>query len=116
MIPGLIEVVQNTDEVVPGQIVDLLTGQPENITGHTIHLTVKHHEFDRDPPLLLKTTAAGGGIVVTAPTTGNLEFRFAANDTKNLAGDYFYEVARIDAGNRKRIEAGRFRVLSSITA
>jgi hypothetical protein len=116
MIPGLIEVVQNTDEVVPGQVVDLLTGEPEDITDQTIHLTVKPHEYDRGPALLLKTTDTNGGIVKTDATAGKLEFRFAPADTKNLAGDYFYEVTRLDAGNRKRIEAGRFRVLPAITA
>lgn len=116
MTPGLIELVQNTDAVVPCQVVDLLTGDPEDITGYTIRLTVKRTEYDPGPPLLVKTTDPGGGIVITAPTTGNLEFRFAAADTMALYGDFFYEVTRTDTGNRERIEAGRFRVLKTITA
>ncbi len=114
MIPRVIEIVQRTDRTIEGQIVDTQYGQPIDITGYAIQLTVKRDRYDPLPPLLTKSTATGG-ISITDPTNGKLSISFAAADTADLAGDYAYEIARTDTGNRERIEYGRFRVLKSLT-
>lgn len=115
MLPSVIEIVQNTDRTIEGQVTDTQDGKPLDITGWTIQLTVKRHRHDPEAPLLIKSTATGGGITVTDAASGKLEIKFDATDTANLAGDYAHEVTRTDAGNRERIEYGRFRVLKSMT-
>jgi hypothetical protein len=36
MFPGLIEIVQNTDLTIEGQVIDVSTGEPIDLTGFTV--------------------------------------------------------------------------------
>jgi len=113
--PSLIEIVQQTDLTIQGQVVDTSTNQPVDITGCTLELAVWQTAEDPGPPLLLKTTQPGGGITFITPTSGILDIAFAEADTANLVGDYAYEITRTDPGNRRRLEYGLFRVFKTLT-
>lgn len=67
MIPRVIEIVQRTDRTIDAQVIDTQDGQPIDITGYAIQLTVKRDRYDPLASLLTKSTATGG-ITITDPT------------------------------------------------
>ena len=98
-------------------ITDEVTGDPIDISGHSLWFTLKTAQTDADVDAVLQVSAVMPNDVNSVAGIGFLTLE--STDTDGLTpGRYYYDLQWVQPGAPpivKTIEAGRVRVLTDIT-
>ena len=86
-------------------------GNPYNLTGYTMKMTVKRHKDDLDADAVIGTKTA----TIVAPATGVGVFSFSSSDTNKTAGKYYYDVEISKSNDKKTVILDEFIILQDIT-
>lgn len=93
---------------------DKLTGLPLDLTGwQKFWFTAKRSLEDSDGGAVIDLSSPSGGLVVSSPTTGQIDFKMAPAVTSGLGAlelTFYYDVqGKTPAGEIKTILAGRLK-------
>lgn len=85
-----LEMFRGDSKVLEGQVTNPVDGEPIDLTGVSMWMTVKKNKTDIDPGLFQKTI--GDGILISDALEGRFKVEIEPDDTDTLLGKFYWDL------------------------